>query len=132
MWMLLATSSRRNRSSPAARTPGHELHRQVHGRDDHRRPAVDRQPLLLQDHARSRLSLRARPVRAAGGSRPRARHDRLARLLDRLRGARRASRILFGGGGGGAFTSRLSKLKEGDEILVERKSYGFLTTNRFE
>ncbi|MGZ5597886.1 MAG: FAD-binding oxidoreductase, partial [Usitatibacter sp.] len=27
---------------------------------------------------------------------------------------------------GGAFTSRLSKLKEGDEILVERKSYGFL------
>jgi ferredoxin--NADP+ reductase len=33
---------------------------------------------------------------------------------------------------GGAFTSRLSKLKEGDEILVERKSYGFLTTDRFE
>jgi ferredoxin--NADP+ reductase len=32
----------------------------------------------------------------------------------------------------GAFTSRLSKLKEGDEILVERKSYGFLTTDRFE
>jgi ferredoxin--NADP+ reductase len=33
---------------------------------------------------------------------------------------------------GGAFTSRLSKLSEGDEILVERKSYGFLTTDRFE
>jgi ferredoxin/flavodoxin---NADP+ reductase len=33
---------------------------------------------------------------------------------------------------GGAFTSRLSKLKEGDEILVERRSYGFLTTDRFE
>ncbi|HXN16376.1 MAG TPA: ferredoxin--NADP reductase [Usitatibacter sp.] len=33
---------------------------------------------------------------------------------------------------GGAFTSRLSKLKEGDPILVERKSYGFLTTDRFE
>jgi ferredoxin--NADP+ reductase len=33
---------------------------------------------------------------------------------------------------GGAFTSRLSKLREGDEILVERKSYGFLTTDRFE
>ncbi|HUI99553.1 MAG TPA: ferredoxin--NADP reductase, partial [Usitatibacter sp.] len=33
---------------------------------------------------------------------------------------------------GGAFTSRLSKLAEGDEILVERKSYGFLTTDRFE
>jgi ferredoxin--NADP+ reductase len=33
---------------------------------------------------------------------------------------------------GGAFTSRLSKLKEGDEIFVERKSYGFLTTDRFE
>jgi ferredoxin--NADP+ reductase len=32
----------------------------------------------------------------------------------------------------GAFTSRLSKLKEGDEILVEKKSYGFLTTDRFE
>lgn len=32
----------------------------------------------------------------------------------------------------GAFTSRLSKLREGDEILVERKSYGFLTTDRFE
>ena len=33
---------------------------------------------------------------------------------------------------GGAFTSRLSRLKEGDQILVERKSYGFLTTDRFE
>ena len=33
---------------------------------------------------------------------------------------------------GGQFTSRLSKLKEGDEIFVERKSYGFLTTDRFE
>ncbi|HET9579929.1 MAG TPA: ferredoxin--NADP reductase [Usitatibacter sp.] len=32
----------------------------------------------------------------------------------------------------GAFTSRLSKLRQGDEILVERKSYGFLTTDRFE
>jgi ferredoxin--NADP+ reductase len=33
---------------------------------------------------------------------------------------------------GGQFTSRLSKLKEGDPIYVERKSYGFLTTDRFE
>src|SRR5215470_17164721 len=33
---------------------------------------------------------------------------------------------------GGAFTSRLSKLREGDEIFVERKSYGFLTTDRFQ
>ncbi|HEY2627951.1 MAG TPA: ferredoxin--NADP reductase [Usitatibacter sp.] len=33
---------------------------------------------------------------------------------------------------GGAFTSRLAKLKEGDEIFVERRSYGFLTTDRFE
>jgi ferredoxin--NADP+ reductase len=32
----------------------------------------------------------------------------------------------------GAFTSRLSKLREGDEIYVERKSYGFLTTDRFQ
>ncbi|HYC35138.1 MAG TPA: ferredoxin--NADP reductase [Usitatibacter sp.] len=32
----------------------------------------------------------------------------------------------------GAFTSRLSKLREGDPILVERKSYGFLTTDRFQ
>lgn len=33
---------------------------------------------------------------------------------------------------GGAFTSRLARLREGDPILVERKSYGFLTTDRFE
>jgi ferredoxin--NADP+ reductase len=33
---------------------------------------------------------------------------------------------------GGAFTSRLSRLREGDPIFVERKSYGFLTTERFE
>jgi ferredoxin--NADP+ reductase len=33
---------------------------------------------------------------------------------------------------GGAFTSRLSRLKEGDPIYVEKKSYGFLTTDRFE
>ena len=33
---------------------------------------------------------------------------------------------------GGAFTSRLSKLRQGDEIYVERRSYGFLTTDRFE
>jgi ferredoxin--NADP+ reductase len=33
---------------------------------------------------------------------------------------------------GGAFTSRLARLREGDEILVERRSYGFLTTDRFE
>ena len=32
----------------------------------------------------------------------------------------------------GAFTSRLAKLREGDEIFVEKKSYGFLTTDRFE
>ncbi|MEO5694380.1 MAG: ferredoxin--NADP reductase, partial [Usitatibacter sp.] len=32
---------------------------------------------------------------------------------------------------GGQFTSRLSQLKEGDPIYVERKSYGFLTTDRF-
>ena len=32
----------------------------------------------------------------------------------------------------GQFTSRLSKLREGDPIYVERKSYGFLTTDRFE
>ena len=32
----------------------------------------------------------------------------------------------------GAFTSRLSQLKEGDPLYVERKSYGFLTTDRFE
>jgi ferredoxin--NADP+ reductase len=33
---------------------------------------------------------------------------------------------------GGQFTSRLARLKEGDRIHVERKSYGFLTTDRFE
>ena len=33
---------------------------------------------------------------------------------------------------GGAFTSRLAKLREGDPIRVERRSYGFLTTDRFE
>jgi ferredoxin/flavodoxin---NADP+ reductase len=33
---------------------------------------------------------------------------------------------------GGAFTSRLARLREGDPILVERRSYGFLTTDRFE
>ncbi len=33
---------------------------------------------------------------------------------------------------GGAFTSKLSKLREGDPIYVERKSYGFLTTDRFQ
>ena len=33
---------------------------------------------------------------------------------------------------GGAFTSRLATLREGDPILVERKSYGFLTTDRFD
>ena len=33
---------------------------------------------------------------------------------------------------GGAFTSRLSALKPGDTLYVERKSYGFLTTDRFE
>ena len=32
----------------------------------------------------------------------------------------------------GAFTSRLAQLKEGDPLFVERKSYGFLTTDRFE
>src|SRR5512134_517497 len=32
---------------------------------------------------------------------------------------------------GGAFTGRLATLKEGDAIHVERKSYGFLTTDRF-
>src|SRR3984893_18624918 len=35
-------------------------------------------------------------------------------------------------GPGGAFTSRLSKLREGDEIFVERKSDGFVTTDCFE
>ena len=33
---------------------------------------------------------------------------------------------------GGQFTSRLSQLKAGDEVFVERRSYGFLTTDRFE
>jgi ferredoxin--NADP+ reductase len=33
---------------------------------------------------------------------------------------------------GGEFTSALSQLKVGDEILVEKKNYGFLTTDRFE
>jgi len=33
---------------------------------------------------------------------------------------------------GGEFTTRLAQLAEGDEILVEKTSYGFLTTDRFE
>lgn len=33
---------------------------------------------------------------------------------------------------GGEFTSRLSTLKVGDEIFVEKMNYGFLTTARFE
>lgn len=33
---------------------------------------------------------------------------------------------------GGEFTSRLSQLNVGDEILVEKMNYGFLTTARFE
>jgi ferredoxin--NADP+ reductase len=33
---------------------------------------------------------------------------------------------------GGEFTSRLSKLRVGDEVLVEKINYGFLTTARFE
>jgi len=33
---------------------------------------------------------------------------------------------------GGEFTSRLSKLNIGDEVLVEKMNYGFLTTARFE
>lgn len=32
---------------------------------------------------------------------------------------------------GGEFTSRLAQLAAGDEILVEKASYGFLTTDRF-
>jgi len=32
----------------------------------------------------------------------------------------------------GAFTSRLARLGVGDEILVEKMNYGFLTTDRFE
>ena len=33
---------------------------------------------------------------------------------------------------GGAFTTRLAQLREGDEIFVEKMNYGFLTTDRFE
>jgi ferredoxin/flavodoxin---NADP+ reductase len=33
---------------------------------------------------------------------------------------------------GGQFTGRLARLREGDPIHVERRSYGFLTTERFE
>jgi ferredoxin/flavodoxin---NADP+ reductase len=33
---------------------------------------------------------------------------------------------------GGEFTSRLSRLEIGDEVLVEKMNYGFLTTARFE
>jgi len=33
---------------------------------------------------------------------------------------------------GGQFTSRLARLRQGDAIHVERRSYGFLTTDRFE
>lgn len=33
---------------------------------------------------------------------------------------------------GGEFTSRLSRLKVGDRILVDKRNYGFLTTDRFE
>ena len=33
---------------------------------------------------------------------------------------------------GGEFTSRLSRLVVGDEVLVEKMNYGFLTTARFE
>lgn len=33
---------------------------------------------------------------------------------------------------GGEFTSMLSGLKVGDELLVDKQSYGFLTTDRFE
>lgn len=32
----------------------------------------------------------------------------------------------------GAFTSRLSRLRIGDPVLVEKKNYGYLTTDRFE
>lgn len=32
----------------------------------------------------------------------------------------------------GEFTSRLAQLKVGDEVLVEKMNYGFLTTSRFE
>jgi ferredoxin--NADP+ reductase len=58
--------------------------------------------------------------------------DRLARLLDRLGRARRAPRVLLGGGPGRAVHQPLSQLREGDSIHVERRSYGFLTTDRFE
>ena len=33
---------------------------------------------------------------------------------------------------GGAFTSQLAALRVGDRVLVERRSLGFLTTDRFE
>lgn len=33
---------------------------------------------------------------------------------------------------GGEFTTELSRLKVGDELYVEKKNYGFLTTDRFE
>ena len=32
---------------------------------------------------------------------------------------------------GGAFTSELSRLREGDELLVEKQPYGYLTLERF-
>ena len=32
----------------------------------------------------------------------------------------------------GAFTSRLAQLKVGDQVLVEKRNYGYLTTDRFE
>ncbi|MEK9964122.1 MAG: FAD-binding oxidoreductase, partial [Betaproteobacteria bacterium] len=32
----------------------------------------------------------------------------------------------------GEFTTRLAKLEVGDEVLVEKMNYGFLTTSRFE
>ena len=32
----------------------------------------------------------------------------------------------------GAFTSRLSRLMIGDQVLVEKRNYGYLTTDRFE
>lgn len=33
---------------------------------------------------------------------------------------------------GGEFTSRLARLENGDEILVEKMNYGYLTTDRFQ
>jgi len=33
---------------------------------------------------------------------------------------------------GGAFTTRLAGLKAGDDILVEKMNYGYLTTDRFQ